>query len=217
MQVAALLRGCFTIGFTAILPFGSLSVSANEVHEAAVEWKPHFPSMPLYQDFGGPFELTDHQNNPFTQDDLIGHYSLLYFGYTSCPDICAVALFTIAESLDEIGAPDTLLTPYFINLDPVRGSLVDLAEYIKNFHDDLVGLTGTAEQLRVVAGAYAARYKQVQAGDGDRKTVHSGMMFLLNPSGKAVAMLPHDVPLDWLTATLHEHLNNYPTSSDAEQ
>ena len=149
--------------------------------------------------------------NTFTQDDLKGHYSLLYFGYTSCPDICAVALFTIAESLDEVGAPNTLLTPYFINLDPEQESLVDLAEYIQNFHQDLVGLTGTAEQLRVVAGAYAARYKQVQAGEDDRKTVHNGMVFLLDPSGQTVAMLPHDVPQDWLTATLREHLPRHVT------
>jgi cytochrome oxidase Cu insertion factor (SCO1/SenC/PrrC family) len=217
MHVAALLRGCLTVGFAATLSFGSLSVSATEAHETAVEWKPHIPSMPLHQDFGGPFELTDHQNNPFTQDDLIGHYSLLYFGYTSCPDICAVALFTIAESLDEVGAPNSLLTPYFINHDPERDSLVDLAEYIQNFHDDLVGLTGTAKQLRVAAGAYAARYKQVQDSEDERKTVHSGMIFLLDPSAEAVAMLPHDVPQDWLTATLREHLPSHSTSPNITQ
>jgi protein SCO1/2 len=214
MQVSAPLRRSVAAVLAAALLFGSVSAQG---HETAVQWKPHFPSMPLHQDFGGPFELTDDQGNTFTQDDLVGHFSLLYFGYTSCPDICAVALFTIAESLDEVGASNTLLTPFFINLDPERESLFDLAEYIGNFHEYLVGLTGTTEQLRVAAGAYAVRYKQVPAGEDDRKTVHSGMIFLLDPSGEAVAMLPHDVPQDWLTATLHEHLHNYPTSSDVEQ
>jgi cytochrome oxidase Cu insertion factor (SCO1/SenC/PrrC family) len=212
MRASGSLSSCFAVGLAATLSFGGVSVLAqeahgtHEAHETASEWKPHFPSMPMHQDFGGTFELTDHQGSTFMQGDLKGHYSLLYFGYTSCPDICAVALFTISESLDEVGAPGTVLTPYFINLDPERESLVNLAEYIGFFHEDIVGLTGTAEQLRVVAGAYATRYKQVQAGEEDRKTVHSGMIFLLDPSGQAVAMLPHDVPQGWLTATLREHL-----------
>jgi cytochrome oxidase Cu insertion factor (SCO1/SenC/PrrC family) len=212
MRASGSLSSCFAVGLAATLSFGGVSVLAqeahgtHEAHETASEWKPHFPSMPMHQDFGGTFELTDHQGSTFMQGDLKGHYSLLYFGYTSCPDICAVALFTISESLDEVGAPGTVLTPYFINFDPERESLVNLAEYIGFFHEDIVGLTGTAEQLRVVAGAYATRYKQVQAGEEDRKTVHSGMIFLLDPSGQAVAMLPHDVPQGWLTATLREHL-----------
>lgn len=208
MKVPTILSCRYAVVLAVTFSFAGISASANEAHDAAVEWKPHLPSLPLHQDFGGPFELTDHNNNPFTQHDLEGHFSLLYFGYTNCPDICAVALFTIAESLDEVEAPDTLLTPYFINLDHERESLVNLAEYIKNFHDRLVGLTGTTEQLRVVAGAYATRFKQVQTANDERQTVHSGMIFLLDPSGHAVAMLPHDVPQDWLTATLREHVRS---------
>lgn len=198
----------------AALLFGGMSVQAQE---NAAPWTQHNPSMPMHQDFGGRFELTDHQGNAFTHDDFLGHFSLLYFGYTSCPDICAVALFTIGESLDEVGASRAMLKPFFINLDPTRESLVNLAEYIGYFHEDFVGLTGTAEQLRVAAGAYAVRYKQVPAGEDDRKTVHSGMVFLLDPSGEAVAMLPHDVPQEWLTATLREHLPSHATSMHITQ
>ena len=111
----------------------------------------------------------------------------------------------------ETNSPGGLIIPYFINLDSERDSLSELSEYVGYFHKDLVGLTGTAEQLRVIAGAYTVRYKHVH-NDDDQKTVHSGMMFLLNPSGKAVAMLPHEVSLDWLTATLREHLIDEATS-----
>ncbi len=166
----------------------------------------HYPSMPMHSDFGGPFQLTDHNGNAFSQDDLKGHYSLLYFGYTSCPDICAIALYTIEVALDDLGAPDGLIVPYLVNLDPQRDALADLSEYIGFFHKDLVGLTGTDVQIRVIAGAYSVRYKNVGVQNADRKTVHSGMIFLLDPKGEAIAMLPHDVPQDWLTGTLREHL-----------
>lgn len=166
----------------------------------------HYPSMPMQSDFGGPFQLTDHNGHAFSQEDLRGHYSLLYFGYTSCPDICAIALYTIEVALDEVDAPDGRVVPYLVNLDPQRDTLADLSEYIGFFHKDLVGLTGTDAQIRVIAGAYSVRYKHVGTHTADRKTVHSGMIFLLDPEGKAIAILPHDVPQEWLVETLREHL-----------
>jgi cytochrome oxidase Cu insertion factor (SCO1/SenC/PrrC family) len=166
----------------------------------------HFPSLPMHTDFGGPFQLTDHFGNRFTQDDFLGHYSLLYFGFTNCTDICPIALSTIELSLNTLKPPSGLIVPYLVNLDHKQNSLAELTEYVGYFHKDMIGLTGTAEQLRVIAGAYTVRYKHVHDEDGDQNTVHSGMMFLLNPSGKAIAMLPHEVPQDWLTATLRQHL-----------
>jgi protein SCO1/2 len=160
------------------------------------------PTLPMHSDFGGPFQLIDNSGNTFTHENLLGHYSLLYFGYTSCTDICPVALSTMELSLNAINAPDGLIIPYLVNLDAERDSLAELSKYVGYFHKDLVGLTGTDEQLRAVAGAYTVRYKHVHNDDGEQKTVHSGMMFLLNPSGKAVAILPHEVSQDWLTATL---------------
>lgn len=180
-----------------------LSTHIADASEPAAK---HYPSMPMHSDFGGPFQLIDHNGNAFTQDDLKGHFSLLYFGYTSCPDICAIALYTIEVALDELSAPDGLVTPYLVNLDPQRDALAELSEYIGFFHKDLVGLTGTDAQIRVMAGAYSVRYKNIGAESSDRKTVHSGMIFLLDPDSKAIAMLPHDVPQDWLVGTLREHL-----------
>jgi protein SCO1/2 len=195
-------RGVLVFLTVCMLP-AVLSAHSSEISDPPAR---HYPSLPMHTDFGGPFQLTDHKGNAFSQDDLKGHYSLLYFGYTNCPDICSIALYTIEVALDEIGAPDGLVIPYLINLDPQRKSLPDLSEYIGFFHKDLVGLTGTDKQIRVITGAYSVRYKHVGAKDNDRKTVHSGMIFLLDPTGEAVAMLPHDVPQDWLTGTLREHI-----------
>lgn len=204
MIYSARLSVCRMVMFLAVcLLFGAQSTSSSEAPNSRAT---HYPSLPMHSDFGGPFELIDHKGNLFAQDNLLGHYSLLYFGYTSCPDICSIALYTIEVALDEIDAPDGLVIPYLINLDPQRSSLENLAEYVGFFHKDLVGLTGTEEQIRVIAGAYSVRYKTVGATSEDRKTIHSGMIFLLDPKGEAVAMLPHDVPEDWLVAALREHL-----------
>jgi len=193
-----------TMRRSAVLLIASLLLPHSA--EASDPAAKHYPAMPMHSDFGGPFQLTDHNGNAFSQDDLKGHYSLLYFGYTSCPDICAIALYTIEVALDDLAAPDGLIVPYLVNLDPQRDALTDLSEYIGFFHKDLVGLTGTDAQIRVIAGAYSVRYKNIGVQNADRKTVHSGMIFLLDPKGEAIAMLPHDVPRDWLTGTLREHL-----------
>lgn len=197
---------CGTVG---LLPAMLAAHSTDGSHAAETAEPPatYYPSMPIHTDFGGPFQLTDHKGNNVTQDDLKGHFSLLYFGYTSCPDICSVALYTIDVALGEVGAAEGLIVPYLVNLDPQRDSLEELAEYVDFFHKDLVGLTGTDEQIRVIAGAYSVRYRNISSENDERKTLHSGMIFLLDPRGEAIAMLPHDVPQDWLTGTLRQHLS----------
>jgi cytochrome oxidase Cu insertion factor (SCO1/SenC/PrrC family) len=172
----------------------------------AHEWKPHYPSLPIDQDIGGSFVLTDHTGRAVTEKSFLGHYTLIYFGYTNCPDTCPVALNTIATSLDAIGPDGARVSPVFVNLDHERSSLSELGEYVSYFHPRLIGLTGTVEQLRAVAGAYIVRYRNAMNEDGDRRTVHSGMIFLIDPEGEVAAILPHDVPEDWLIATLKEHV-----------
>jgi protein SCO1/2 len=183
----------------------------------AHEWKPRYPSLPIEQDIGGPFSLTDHAGRAVTEESFLGHFTLIYFGYTNCPDTCPIALDTIATSLDAIGPDGARVRPVFVNLDHERTSLSDLAEYVGYFHPRLIGLTGTVEQLRVVAGAYLVRYRNAVDMDQGRRTVHSGMIFLLDPEGDVAAMLPHDVPEDWLTATLTEHVGAGRTESTETQ
>ncbi len=183
----------------------------------AHEWKPHYPSLPIDQDIGGSFNLTDHTGRAVTEESFLGHFTLIYFGYTNCPDTCPIALDTITLSLDAIGPDGARIEPVFVNLDHELTSLSDLAEYVGYFHPRLIGLTGTVEQLRVVAGAYLVRYRNSMNEDGVRRTVHSGMIFLIDPEGEVAAILPHDVPEDWLTATLKEHVGARRTESTETQ
>ena len=92
---------------------------------------------------GGDFTLVDQNNASVTQDALLGHYSLVTFGYTFCPDICPVVQQTITAALDTLGRQGEDVVPYLITIDPARDTVEVMAEYSKNFHPRLVALTGT--------------------------------------------------------------------------
>lgn len=98
---------------------------------------------------GGPFQLVDHRGRPFSDKDLLGRWTLLYFGFTQCPDICPEELEKIVEAKQlaekETG---TKLTTVFVSVDPERDTVAQVAEYVKEFDPDMIGLTGTLEQVR---------------------------------------------------------------------
>ncbi len=105
-------------------------------------------------DIGGPFSLIDHEGRPVTQEYFKGHFMLVYFGYTFCPDVCPTALTEMGGALDILGDAGASVTPVFITVDPERDRPEPLKEYLAFFHPRLVGLTGTPEQVAAAAKAY---------------------------------------------------------------
>lgn len=144
---------------------------------------------------GGPFSLTNHTGEVFTESNLLGKYSLIYFGFTYCPEICPSALSVISNTLDEMGSDADAIIPVFITVDPERDTQEVLAEYVTNFHDHLVGLTGTSEQIKQAADAYKVYYvKQEQKDSAIGYLVdHSSYIFLMGPDGKYITHFPHTV------------------------
>src|SRR5690242_10096976 len=96
---------------------------------------------------GGPFTLVDQSCKPYTDKDLRGHWTLLYFGYTHCPDVCPLTLELMADTLDKLGAKRAHVTPVFVTLDPDRDRPAVLKQYVAAFGKDFVGLTGSAAQV----------------------------------------------------------------------
>lgn len=143
---------------------------------------------------GGPFELTDHTGKKVTDKDYRGKFMLVYFGFTYCPDVCPTELQNIAGALDLIGAERRKkITPIFITIDPERDTQELMASYVENFHPDLVGLTGTPEQIRKVGKAYRVYYKKVIDKDSpDGYTMdHSALVFLMDKNGYYVRHFSH--------------------------
>lgn len=153
---------------------------------------------------GGEFELVDAKGDIYTQDNLIGQYTLINFGYTFCPDVCPTGLQTAAMALELVPArKSSKVVSLFITVDPERDTPSVMGEYVKHFHKSLIGLSGTLEQVRKAAKAYKVYYKKVveEGKPVDEYLMdHSAFQFLMGPDGQYLAHFPHGIsPEDFAT------------------
>lgn len=139
-------------------------------------------------DIGGAFKLTDHLGQPFTEKELLGKYSLVFFGFTYCPDICPVALQKMTAAVEMMAADGDKVIPVFITTDPERDTVEKVAAFVKAFHKNTIGLTGTPEQIKSVAKAYKIFYSKSVNKDapGGYGMDHSSVIYLMGPDGKYI-------------------------------
>jgi len=136
---------------------------------------------------GGPFKLTDQNGKTITDRDLKGRPSLVFFGFTHCPEICPAALFDISEILTKLGPDASKVNALFITVDPERDTPAVLKDYLSSFNPRLTGVGGDAEQLAAVAKAYRVYYKKVPTKDGDYTMDHTAIVYLMEKNGQFVA------------------------------
>lgn len=132
-------------------------------------------------DIGGPFTLVDEAGKTVTDTDVITKPALVYFGYTFCPDVCPLDAARNAEVADILEEQGLEVTPIFITIDPERDTPQVLAEFTDNLHPRMIGLTGTAEQVKAVSGAYKTYYKKQDSGDEFYLMEHSTFTYLMLP------------------------------------
>lgn len=136
---------------------------------------------------GGPFTLTDHRGKTVSEKAFHGRYMLVFFGYTFCPDVCPTELQVMMAARDMLGARAKEITPVFVTIDPTRDTPEVMASYVENFGADLVGLTGTPEQIAAIAKAYRVYYaKAGQTETPDYLMDHSSIVYLMGPDGTYV-------------------------------
>ncbi len=140
-------------------------------------------------DIGGPFELVDHHGNTVTESSYPGKYLLVFFGYTYCPDVCPTELLVLGQTLDLLAEDAARVQALFISVDPERDMATVLAEYMPNFHPDLIGLTGTPEQVTAAARSYRVFFHKSlkQSEDEDYLVDHTSLVYLMSPEGKFVS------------------------------
>lgn len=138
---------------------------------------------------GGPFTLENGNGQTVTNQTFRGKYMLVYFGYTNCPDVCPTTLTHVADALKQIGPLADRLTPIFITVDPKRDTPKVMKAYTAAFSKQLIGLSGTPEQIAKVAKEYHVYYSYHKDGPGpDDYTVdHSSVLYLMDPKGRFVA------------------------------
>lgn len=132
------------------------------------------------------FSLGDLEGRGFTRQQLAGHATLLFFGFTNCPDICPTTLATLAEVLR--GAPLPGLRLVFVTIDPDRDSSENLRQYLSAFSDQFIGLRGTAQALAPLMKSLGAIAVRHNLADGNYTMDHSATLYLLNNQGRLAAV-----------------------------
>lgn len=137
-------------------------------------------------DIGGDFTLADHNGNEFNSDEMKGKISLVYFGFTSCPDICPTSLQKLTNVLETLEKYRIDILPIFITVDPSRDTAELLKEYLGHFHSKFLGLTGTEEQIKKVADLYKVFYAKTDSISEDNKYMidHSSFVYVMGKDGK---------------------------------
>lgn len=157
---------------------------------------------------GGDFELTNAAGERVRWEDFRGDYVILYFGYTFCPDICPTDMQRMAQGLGQARAANPGLgdkiTPVFITIDPERDTPEVVGEFASAFSDDIVGLTGTPEEIAEAARAFRVFYERGEETPGGYLVDHSAIVYLFGPEGEPIATLPTDKGADAVAAEIEK-------------
>ncbi len=146
---------------------------------------------------GGEFSLTDQNGKKRTYSEFNGQYRIVYFGYTSCPDICTPDMQNLMAGLKLFEQSEPKLAakiqPIFITVDPQRDTPEVLGQFVRAFHPRLLGLTGTPVQIADVAKRFAVAYSRTEGSNPESYLVsHTQTPFLMAPDGSPLALMPVD-------------------------
>lgn len=156
---------------------------------------------------GGPFSLVNHLGETVTDKDVITKPSLIYFGYTFCPDVCPLDNARNAEAVDLLKAQGIDVTPVFISIDPNRDTPEVMAEFVGYMHEDMIGLTGTPEQVKAASVAYKTYFKRTSE-DEDYLMDHTVFTYLVLPEHGFVQFFGRDTTPEEMAETTACFANN---------
>ncbi|KAH8726880.1 SCO1/SenC-domain-containing protein [Phaeosphaeriaceae sp. PMI808] len=161
---------------------------------------------------GGPFRLVDQEGNAFTSDDMLGKYSLVYFGFTHCPDICPDELDKMALMYDKVVEQcGKVLLPLMVTCDPARDTPKVLKDYLSEFHPEFIGLTGSYEQIKDTCKAYRVYFStpsSVKPGE-DYLVDHSIYFYLMDPEGDFVEAIGRNFTADQAAKIMVDHIKDW--------
>jgi protein SCO1 len=161
------------------------------------------PQAAAAPDIGGAFRLVDGKTGKtVTDEDFRGRFMLVYFGYTHCPDACPTALNDIAVALGKLGDQRAKVAPIFITVDPERDNGPTMADYVKSFGPDFLGLTGSTSQILIAERAYRVYAAKHPTTGSDYDMDHSSIIYLMDPNGKFIANFTHETSTDEIAAKL---------------
>ncbi|KZT36779.1 h-sco1, partial [Sistotremastrum suecicum HHB10207 ss-3] len=165
---------------------------------------------------GGPFSLVTHDGKPFTEKDMLGKWSVMYFGFTNCPDICPAELDKMGAVVDEVAkrhGKDVELLPIFVSVDPARDDVQAMKKYVADFHPSVIGLTGSYPEVKATCKAYRVYFSSPPPPEGkpsleqmDYLVDHSIYFYLMDPRGEFVEAFGKDSSVEKVADRLDEEL-----------
>ena len=145
---------------------------------------------------GGPFALLDQKRRPFTEKELEGKPTALFFGYTFCPDVCPTTLLEATTWMKALGAESDRLRIVFVSVDPERDTPEKLDPYLASFDDRFVGLSGSREETDRIVKAYRVFARKVEGKGGDYTMDHTAAVYLLDAQARFVGVINFQEPTD---------------------
>jgi protein SCO1/2 len=193
-----------------IIAFAALLLAVAVVVLAYTPWGQSLWQGKVAQEMGaaaigGPFKLTDQNGKPRSDADFRGEYTLVFFGYTNCPDVCPTTLQTLTDAMADLGPKAEKVTPVFITVDPERDTAKALKDYAANFTPRLVMLTGSSADIAAVAKEYRVYY--AKAGEGPNYAMdHTALIYLMGPDGTYVTHYAPQATADDIAKDLSKRL-----------
>ncbi|KAI4353378.1 hypothetical protein L6164_002335 [Bauhinia variegata] len=159
---------------------------------------------------GGPFNLINHDGKRVTEKSFLGKWTIIYFGFTHCPDICPDELLKLAAAVDKIKEKAGIeILPVFISVDPERDTVEQVREYVKVFHPKLIGLTGSMDEIKNVARAYRVYYMKTAEENSNYLVDHSIIMYLMGPDMEFLKFFGKNNDVDSLTDGVIKEIKQY--------
>lgn len=154
------------------------------------------------------FELTDQEGRTVGPENLIGRASLVFFGFTFCPDVCPTTLSDISGWLDELGTDAERLNVVFITVDPDRDTVEAMADYVGYFDPAIRGWTGTTDQIARAADGFRVRYEKVPAETGSYTMNHTATVFTFAATGAFSGTIDYHEPREFAVPKIRRALDN---------
>ena len=202
--------------FVRFLIVFSIAIIITSVYFIMIGITPHKPiagqgstiENKTHTSIGGPFSLTSHNGKIFSEQDLTGKITLVYFGFTFCPDICPTSLEKFSTAIDVLTKYNIDVTPIFITVDPRRDTQAVLKEYLTYFSPKIIGLTGTEKQIRDVASAFKIFYSISEDADTDNYMIdHTSLCYLFDKDGKYYTHFYYDTSAEEIIEYIRIHKN----------
>ena len=140
---------------------------------------------------GVPFTLVDDTGVQVSEADLKGKSTVMYFGYTFCPEVCPTTLTDLVQWMQMIGRDADRLNYVFVTVDPERDTPKVMHDYVSAFDPRIRGLTGTSEQIAKVTKEYGVYYKRIPTSDGGYVMDHSAVLYMMDPNVRFVGVIPY--------------------------